>query len=207
MSLWKKLPERQCKVKANMSVMTEATASFGSHLTRAEEKKLVKDLHTRELAETGAQTNLAGISLLHKLNFPPEKRMQTSHAIRGTADSNLDVMGAVLLRMELDGKEERFIMFICRNEKSTIFSRTTLRQLRLIAEDFAKLSSSSSDSQVSGCNCPTRTLLPPLPMEMPFPWAGGQQGEAGDVDEEAVRGICVQHFPVPTATGDDRQTT
>ena len=47
--------------------------------------------------------------------------MQTNHAIRDAADSDLDVIGAVLLRVELDGKVARFIMYICRNEKTTIF--------------------------------------------------------------------------------------
>ena len=47
--------------------------------------------------------------------------MQTDHNIIGAADSDLDVMGAVLLRAELNGNVSRFIMYICRNEKSTIF--------------------------------------------------------------------------------------
>ena len=54
------------------------------------------------------------------MNFPLEKMMETDHSIRGAADSNLDVMGAVLLRVELDGKVARFIMYICRNEKTRV---------------------------------------------------------------------------------------
>ena len=46
-------------------------------------------------------------------------------------------MGAILLRVELEGKVALFMMFICKNEKTTIFSRTTLRQLGLIKDDFA----------------------------------------------------------------------
>ena len=70
---------------------------WGVKLSKSEEKKLVKDLMTRGLADTGAQTNSCGVSLLEKLNFPIEKMMMTDHAIRGAANSDLDVMGAILL--------------------------------------------------------------------------------------------------------------
>ena len=41
---------------------------FGTKLSRTEEKNLVKNLDTSGLADTGAQTNSAGVSLLKKLN-------------------------------------------------------------------------------------------------------------------------------------------
>merc|ERR1712082_527961 len=97
-----------------------------------------KELGSAGLADTGAQTNSAGLSLLRKLNFPPKKMLVMSHAIRGVANSDLDILGAILLRVEHDGKEARMIMYICRNEKSTIFSRTTLEQLGLIKPEFAQ---------------------------------------------------------------------
>ena len=93
-------PEHAPKMKDIMSVITEAMKSFGCKLTRVEGKTLVMELHSYGLADTEAQTKLAGLSLLKKLNFPPEKMMETSHAIRGAANSDLDVMGATLLRLE-----------------------------------------------------------------------------------------------------------
>ena len=102
-------------------VMTAAMKGWGTHLTREEVKNLNMDVVTGGLADTGAQTNSAGLSLLRKLGFPEEKMMQTDHNIIGAANSDLDVMGAVLLRAELNGNVSRFIMYICRNEKSTIF--------------------------------------------------------------------------------------
>merc|ERR1712239_121523 len=157
-------PEKQPKLKASMSVMTEAMKPFGTKLSRAEEKNLVKDLDTSGLADSGAQTNSAGVSLLKKLNFPEEKMMTTSHAIRGAANSDLDVMGAILVRLELNGKVARFIMYICRNEKSVIYSKTTLKQLGLI-KDFTSPDQASCEQRSAVCNCPTRTLPPPLPTE------------------------------------------
>merc|ERR1712239_102846 len=162
-------PEKQPKLKASMSVMTEAMKPFGTKLSRAEEKNLVKDLDTSGLADSGAQTNSAGVSLLKKLNFPEEKMMTTSHAIRGAANSDLDVMGAILVRLELNGRTARFIMYICRNEKSVIYSKTTLKQLGLIKEDFSSTDSAACERRSAVCRCPTRTLPPPLPTEMPLP--------------------------------------
>ena len=104
-------PEKQPRVKATMSVMTEAMKPFGSKLTKGEDKKLVKDLLCSGLAGTGAQTNSAGVSLLEKLNFPIEKMMMTDHAIRGAANRDLDVMGAILLRVELGGKLQDSCLF------------------------------------------------------------------------------------------------
>ena len=162
-------PEKQPKMKASMSVMTEAMKPFGTKLSRAEERNLVKDLDTSGLADTGAQTNSAGVSLLKKLNFPVEKMMTMTHAIRGAANSDLDVMGAILVILELNGKTSRFIMYICRNEKSVIYSRTTLRQLGLIKEDFCSPNPAACERRSAVCRCPTRTLPPPLPTEMPLP--------------------------------------
>ena len=61
------------------------------------------------------------------------------------------------------------MMFVCKNETWTIFSRTTLRQLGLIKDDFAAPEKSSCEKRSAVCNCPSRTLPPPLPTEMPFP--------------------------------------
>ena len=60
-------------------------------------------------------------------------------------------------------------MYICHNEKATIFSRMTLRQLGMIGEEFAKLPPTRVESCISGCYCPTQTGPPPLPTKMPFP--------------------------------------
>ena len=165
----------QPRVKATMSVMTEAMKPFERKLTKGEDKKLVKDLLCSGLADAGTQTNSAGVSLLEKLNFPIEKMMMTDHAIRGAANSDLDVMGAILLRVELGGKVARFMMFICKNEKTTIFSRTTLRQLGLIKDDFATPAQASCESRSAVCNCPSRTLPHPLPTEMLFPGVDGNR--------------------------------
>ena len=107
--------------------------------------------------------------MLKKLNFPVEKMMTMTHAIRGAANSDLDVMGAILVILELNGKMSRFIMYICRNEKSVIYSRTTLRQLGLIKEDFCSPNPAACERRSAVCRCPTRTLPPPLPTEMPLP--------------------------------------
>ena len=159
--------ESQPRLKAKMSVMPEAMKKFGCVLTKAEERQLTDELPVAGLADTAAQTNSAGVYLLKKLNFPVEKMIKTSHAIWGAGNSDLDVMGAVLLRLEFRGKVARVIMYICRNEGSTIFSRTTLRQLGLIKEDFVS-EPTSCESHVSGCNCPIRASPPPLPTKMPF---------------------------------------
>merc|ERR1712082_8307 len=148
-------PEKQPKLKASMSVMTEAMKPWGTKLSRAEEKNLVKDLDTNGLADTGAQTNSAGVSLLKKLNFPEEKMMTTSHAIRGAANSDLDVMGAILVRLELNGRTSRFIMYICRNEKPVIYLRMTLRQLGLMKEDFTSPDPAACERRSAVCMCPT----------------------------------------------------
>ena len=52
-----KPPESQPKMKANMSIMTEAMKKFRSNLSKIEERKLVKDLNIAGLSDTGAQTN------------------------------------------------------------------------------------------------------------------------------------------------------
>ena len=68
-----------------MSVMPAAMKSWGTHLTREGVKNLNMDVVTGGLADTGAQTNSAGVSLLRKLGFPEEKMMKTNHNIIGAA--------------------------------------------------------------------------------------------------------------------------
>ena len=70
-----KLPECQPKVKAHMSVMTTAMESWGTHLTRAEEKNLVKDLHTGGLADTGAHwTRMSAWASLNRCRRAYQRR-------------------------------------------------------------------------------------------------------------------------------------
>ena len=45
-------------------------------LTKGEEVRLTQELSTTGLADTGVQTNLAGLSLLRKLNFSQEKMIK-----------------------------------------------------------------------------------------------------------------------------------
>ena len=140
-------------------------ASFGCNLSKKEMNNTGSNQELQGLADTGAQSNSASMVLLEKLNFPVEKLLKTSHAIRGATNSDLDVVGAILSHLEWDGKRARCIINIFRKEGTQIFSQTTLRELGMIPENFAKLSY-ISNSRVTGCHCPTRTSPTSIPTVM-----------------------------------------
>ena len=71
-------------MKAKISMMLESMKKFWCMLMRAEGRKMIKELPTAGLANTGAKTNSEGVLLLENLNLPAEKMLKMSHANRPT---------------------------------------------------------------------------------------------------------------------------
>ena len=73
---------------------------FLSNLFRSEERKLTYNLKLGGLDDNCTQTNSAELTLLNWINFPSDKMIWMSHSIRAEANRNLDIMGAILLRVK-----------------------------------------------------------------------------------------------------------
>ena len=110
------------------SLPMEVMTKFGLELTKKEANKLRPTYPMRGLVDTRVQTNSAGPELLDKLRLPPEKMLMTDI---------MDIMGAVLVDIKRDGRVAHCILYICSNERVRVLSRTTLRQLDMIQDNFA----------------------------------------------------------------------
>ena len=93
-------PSRPPQVTVTVSVIHEAHQKFGKFLRTSATTHAQMDAFT----DTGAQTCTSGPEILDKLKIPKTALISTRHKIRGVKRAYLDVIGAVFVSFQLNGK-------------------------------------------------------------------------------------------------------
>ena len=166
----KQPPRRQPHLDVTISVMHDSQASLGFGLSSAVRNGIRSKVHVTALADTGAQSCSSGPGLLTALGYPEKHLMKTRHAISGVAGNNLDILGALLVEIAVNGRLAKCMMYICRNEPSTILSEQTLIDLGIVKRTFPSTTPASVQvhSAATGVPLPTSLFPPELPKSIPF---------------------------------------
>ena len=157
----------------NVSVMHDAHKMFGRRW-KGSRKGRCDMVKTEGLADTGCQTCIAGVKFLSTIGCPREYIVSTKHRIVGITKSGLNIIGAIFLRIEVNGKTSRQMVYISEKVEGLFLSEEALKDLGVIDTNFpagstTNAASCSSDSSASECNCSARTTTPERPSELPFP--------------------------------------
>ena len=141
------------------------------------------------LADTGCQCCLTGINTIHRLGMKEEDLIPVKMKMHAANNRNINILGAVILRLSGKDKhghilETRQITYVTDNTDKMFISREACIQLGLIAENFPTIGEAdnncksdivthiSSHNSVSTipkeCDCPKRTLPPPIPKNLPY---------------------------------------
>ena len=140
-----------------------------------------KGTHTPRKAnavtDSGCQTCSAGTDFLKDIGCPEAYLVPTSHRIVGITTSSLDIIGAVFLRIEVEGRITRQMVHISRNTHGLYLSETALPDLGLVHADFPHpipKNQSRACAQTTTCceenegACPAREPPPERPDRLPF---------------------------------------
>ena len=131
------------------------------------------------IADTGARTTVAGISLLRNLGLTIENLFPVEQKLCGANNSKLTILGGLFIEITLigaQGEPQDPITTMCYIQKDCpgkiYLSLIVCEQLKLISKSFPAVQNSVSHvytlSNSSRCACPRREKPPPLPDTIPY---------------------------------------
>ena len=171
-----KTPSKQPTVQVEVTVMHESHRIFGKRW-KGSRKGIHNPTEISTVADTGCQTCTAGPELLKEIKCPTKYLIPTRHRILGITDTSLGIMGAALLKIQVNGETTRQMVFISNNITGIYLSNTALKELKLIDDDFPKISSVTASNSIATektktrskqCSCPIRAMPPSHPDKIPF---------------------------------------
>ena len=177
-------PKRHPEMAITVTIMQDAHAKLGKHLSHRERAKIINGAKTTGCADTGAMTCSGGVELLDLLQCPKKYLLKTSHRIQGVTGTKLDVLGSLLLRFESNGRVSRQVVYISRNTHGLYLSERALRDLGAVGDSFPEPASSSAAASTpqprdgfAPCGCPKRSAVPEKPTSLPYPATEANRGK------------------------------
>ena len=171
------LPAPPPRLDVTATMMPSAHGKLGVKWTGSRHG-LHKSHTVTSLADSGCQTTTAGVDFLESIGCPQSYLIPTSHQIIGITSSSLDLLGAVMIRFDHNGKTARQMVHISSKLHGLYLSNTALKQLGLLSEDFPHSAASvlsaqekNNDMECDGCGsgeCIGRTPPPERPNGLPF---------------------------------------
>ena len=180
-------PKSHPSLPITVTILHDSHIKLGKRLTTREYARVPNGARTTACADTGAMTCSSGPELLKLLHCPERYLLKTSHRIHGVTGTNLDVLGSLLLRIEVNGRVTKQVVYVSRNTRGIYLSERALRDLGVVPQSFPASSlpvpaASETASHVkegtSGttlgqkrapCGCLERSTVPLPPDKMPYP--------------------------------------
>ena len=190
-------PRPSPRVEVNATLMLTAHEKFGM-TWKGSRRGVYRSNPVEAVADTGCQTCVAGIDLLEKIGCPEDFLVPTRHSIVGITTASCDIVGSVLLRVELDGHVTRQMVHISTKTKGLYLSETALFELNVISQGFPHPVPQSTagatenpDVRRQGCEedetlCVPRSPTPERPAEIPF--------EPTEANKPKLKGYLLQEF-------------
>ena len=184
-----KKPAPSPYVSVKVSVMHESHKKLGVKL-RGRRKECSRNIQA--LADSGCQTCTAGKELLDILDIPESFLVPTTHRIMGITKDSLGIIGALLLRIEINGELTRQMVHISEKTRGFYLSESALKDLKMIPESFPlnskkeklrsqirvvgfvdhpcanRVSVLDDDNEEEKCSCIPRSTAPNRPEKIPF---------------------------------------
>ena len=147
--------------------------------------------YMQAIADTGCQSCLLGINVAFKLGFKESDFLPVEYRMNAVNKNSINIIGAIILRLRGSDKEgypleSAQICYITPDTDKMFISREACIDLGLITSSFPMFgdvsqakdpqpsypdsASSAKDSrdQNNTCECPDRSLPPPIPTKLPF---------------------------------------
>ncbi len=147
-------------------------------------KRAFQPRSSRSLADSGCQTCTAGLDFVEEIGCPMSYLVPTTHKIHGITKSGLDIVGSLMMRFDINGKETRQMVHVSRNIRGLYLSETALKDLGVIHRDFPHHTQDLEESENLACMgvssafacciddgaevCMDRTATPSRPERIPF---------------------------------------
>ena len=164
------------------------------------------------VADTGCQSCLIGSKVVHYLGFRDRDLLGVEHRMNAVNQHSIDISGAVILRLTgLDKGGHQLqttqICYVTPDTDKLYLSREACVDLGLISSSFPTfreaLSVTAVDTHVrmscpvkdtisdgEQCDCPKRSMPPPLPTTIPFP--------ATEVNAEKLKQWLLKYYAAST---------
>ena len=174
-------PKRHPEVNVKLTILHDSHEKMGKFTSLSTRAKMVSGVTRQACADTGAMTCTSGPELLQALNCPRQYLVRTRHRIQGVTGDGLQIMGTLLLQIELGERSTRQVVYITKNTSGLYLSETALRDLGLIHPEFPNVQQdlpptsaeaaacSSTEPKTAACGCPLRTPVPDNPSNLPYP--------------------------------------
>ena len=183
-------PAASPKLEVNVSIMHLAHKKFGVNWSGSR-KGTYQPRNVTAITDSGCQTCTAGVEFMEEIGCPESYLVPTNHQIIGITDASLGIVGAVLLRIEVDGRVTRQMVHISKRVRGLYLSETALKELGILHNNFQQPMSSASSSTTDVeelCNgdclgdgdtapCQKRTVTPNRPETIPFPPTSENKGK------------------------------
>ncbi|VDI39664.1 Hypothetical predicted protein [Mytilus galloprovincialis] len=146
------------------------------------------------MADTGCQSCLAGIKVIHRLGINQTELIPVNMKMHAANNKGITILGATILR--ISGKDDqgrhvetRQMTYVTDNSDKLFISREACIALRMISDSFPTIGEIDDTQQTPGtenshnstnnigsvnsldttCICPQRKLPPPMPRNLPYP--------------------------------------
>lgn len=130
-----KYPDPSPMLQVKVTMMHDAHKTLGIHW-RGSRRGSYESVNISGLADTGCQTCTAGLDFLRAIGCPDEYMIPTKHQIVGITSSDLGIVGAVCLKIQLNGACSRQLVYISEKVQGFFISEGTLKDLGIISQDF-----------------------------------------------------------------------
>lgn len=135
------------------------------------------------LAETGCQSCLAGVGIIHRLGLREADLMPVTMKMHSATQAGIRIIGATILRLSAttatgSQMETRQMVYITDATDKLFLNREACLALGLINDSFPSVGEHTTNAameethqqvQQHSCNCPKRQLPPAPPTKLPFP--------------------------------------
>ena len=173
----KRSPHPLPKLQLNLQPMLELHAEVA---TIPPKKNVRRSIDITAFTDTCAQTCIAGVEVLQKLNFKEENLIPSSHIIKGVTGKQVDIMGVLLAVMFYNGKSSHAAIYVCKNISGFFISPKVQKEIGILPSTYPDVqqavpitssvqASHWSTHNIAECGCPKHTPPPEKPDTIPFP--------------------------------------
>ena len=143
------------------------------------------------MADTGCTTMVAGLSFVQHLGLKKEDLLPVKTLIKAANKTALTIIGALIVEICINSGHSdevtKQVVYITSSTDKVFLNREACEHLKLIPESFPTQNVSNIEEVT--CDCPIRSMPPPMPEKMPFP-----SHEKGQTENMGAKEICEQYI-------------
>ena len=170
-------PKKPHKLQLSVSALPDAHAVAG-HPIAAKHVRHIKSAKIEFLADTGAQTCISDPKILDLMGISRHDLIPTNHGLISASQTQLNVLGAVLIQLQSGSRFTKQMLYICDNVQGAYLSESAQIDIGIIPKNYpntmSHVASNVPDNAINTdtiapCGCPRRQAPPPIPTNPPFP--------------------------------------